>query len=103
LKLRKTKNIVPQLTNAEWLLSIPGTTEQKATLLNCVSCHTLERIVRSTHDADEFTQVIWRMMGYAQVSQPIKPQRRMDPDWAGNPEQYRKQNIATIISARLRN
>src|SRR3982074_1434197 len=73
LKLRKTKNIVPQLTNAEWLLSIPGTTEQKATLLNCVGCHTLERIVRSTHDADEFTQVIWRMMGYAQVSQPIKP------------------------------
>ena len=98
LKLRKTKNIVPQLTNAEWLLSIPGTTEQKATLLNCVGCHTLERIVRSTHDADEFTQVIWRMMGYAQVSQPIKPQRRMDPDWAGNPEQYRKQAeyLATI-------
>src|ERR1700674_3704303 len=28
LKLRKTKNIVPQLTNAEWLVSIPGTTEQ---------------------------------------------------------------------------
>jgi len=57
-----------------------------------------ERIVRSTHDADEFTQVIWRMMGYAQVSQPIKPQRRMDPDWAGNPEQYRKQAeyLATI-------
>src|ERR1700730_8290388 len=98
LKLRKTKNIVPQLTNAEWLLSIPGTTEQKATLLNCVGCHTLERIVRSTHDADEFTQVIWRMRGYAQVSQPIKPQRRMDPDWAGNPEQYRKQAeyLATI-------
>jgi len=98
LKLRKTKNIVPQLTNAEWLLSMPGTTEQKATLLNCVGCHTLERIVRFTHDADEFTQVIWRMMGYAQVSQPIKPQRRMDPDWAGNPEQYRKQAeyLATV-------
>jgi streptogramin lyase len=91
LKLRKAKNMVPQMTNAEWMLSVPGTEEQKASLLNCVSCHTLERIVRSTHDADEFTQVIWRMMGYAQVSQPIKPQRRMDPDWAGNPEQYRQQ------------
>src|SRR6266705_1827648 len=98
LKLRKAKNIVPQLTNAEWMLSVPGTEEQKATLLNCVGCHTLERIVRSTHDADEFTQVIYRMMGYAQVSQPIKPQRRMDPDWAGNPEQYRQQAeyLATI-------
>jgi len=71
LKLRKAKNIVPQLTNAEWMLSVPGTEDQKATLLNCVGCHTLERIVRSTHDADEFTQVIYRMMGYAQVSQPI--------------------------------
>ena len=98
LKLRKTKNIVPQLTNAEWLLSVPGTEEQKAYLLNCVSCHTLERTVRSTHDADEFTQVIWRMNGYAQVSQPIKPQRRVDPNWAGKPEQYRKQAeyLATI-------
>jgi virginiamycin B lyase len=98
LKLRKAKNIVPQLTNAEWLLSIPGTEEQKSYLLGCVGCHTLERIVRSTHDADEFTQVIWRMNGYAQVSQPIKPQRRMDPEWAGKPEQYRKQAeyLATI-------
>jgi virginiamycin B lyase len=98
LKLRKAKNIVPQLTNAEWLQSIPGTDDQKAYLLNCVGCHTLERIVRSTHDADEFSQVIWRMNGYAQVSQPIKPQRRMDPDWAGKPEQYRKQAeyLATI-------
>ena len=91
LKLKKAKNIVPQLTNAEWMLSMPGTEEQKATLLNCVGCHTLERIVRSTHDADEFTQVIFRMMGYAQVSQPIKPQRRMDPNWAGTPEKYRQQ------------
>jgi len=92
LKLRKTKNLAPQLTNAEWLLSIPGTEEQKSFLLNCVSCHTLERIARSTHDSDEFTQVIWRMMGYAQVSQPVKPQRRVDAATrAGVPEQYRKQ------------
>jgi len=98
LKLRKTKNIASQLTNAEWMLSVPGTEEQKANLLNCVGCHTLERVVRSTHDANEFTEVIWRMMGYAQTSQPIKPQRRVDPNWAGKPEQYRKlsEYLATI-------
>jgi virginiamycin B lyase len=98
LTLKKTKNLVPQLTNAEWLMSVPGTDEQKSFLLNCVSCHTLERIVRSTHDADEFTQVIYRMMGYAQVSQPIKPQRRMEQNRGGSPEQYRKQAeyLATI-------
>ena len=98
LKLVKTKNLVPQMTNAEWLLSMPGTDDQKAYLLNCVSCHTLERIVRSTHDADEFTQVIYRMMGYAQVSQPIKPQRRMEPNRGGSPDLYRKQAefLATV-------
>ena len=71
LKLVKAKNLVPQLTNAELLLSMPGTDDQKNFLMNCVSCHTLQRIVQSTHDAYEFTQVITRMMGYAQVSQPI--------------------------------
>ena len=98
LKLRKTKNLAPQLTNAEWMMSVPGTDEQKANLLNCVGCHTLERTVRSTHNADEFTQVIWRMNGYAQVSQPIKPQRRVDPNWAGKPERYRQlaEYLATI-------
>ena len=79
------------MTNAEWLMSMPGTDDQKALMLNCVSCHTLQRIVQSTHDADEFTQVITRMMNYAQVSQPIKPQRRMEANRAGDPEQYRKQ------------
>ncbi len=91
LKLRKTKNIIPQLTNSEWMISIPGTEEQKATLLGCVNCHTLERVMRSTHNAEEFKMVVWRMIGYAQVSTPLKPQRRPDPNWAGDPEKYREQ------------
>jgi len=98
LKLAKTRRLPSQLTNAEWMASIPGTEEQKAFLLNCVGCHTLERIVRSSHDADEWTNVIHRMMGYAAVSQPIKPQRLMDPARAGTPEQYRRpaEYLATI-------
>jgi virginiamycin B lyase len=90
VKLQPTKNLTAQITNAEWLMSMPGTDDQKAQLLNCVGCHTLERIVRSTHDADEFTQVVYRMANYAQVSQPIKPQKRMDPEWAPKPEIFRK-------------
>ena len=84
IKLKKTKNLAGQLTNAEWMMSIPGTEEQKADLLNCVGCHTLERVVRSTHDADEWTHVISRMMGYGAVSQPIKPQRMLDRSARGN-------------------
>ena len=98
IKLKKTKNLGGQLTNAEWMMSIPGTEEQKAGLLNCVGCHTLERVVRSTHDSDEWTRVISRMMGYGAVSQPIKPQPMLDRARAGTPEQYRKlaDYLATI-------
>jgi len=35
IRLKKTKNLASQLTNAEWMMSIPGTEEQKAALLNC--------------------------------------------------------------------
>ena len=80
------------------MMSVPGTDDDKLQLINCVSCHTLERVVKSSHDADEFVQVIARMNGYAQVSQPIKPQRRVDLSRAANPERFRKvaEYLATI-------
>src|ERR1700716_2316888 len=98
LKLRKARNLASQMSNAEWMMSLPGTEDQKAFLLNCVGCHTLERIVRSTHDADEWTHVISRMLGYGAVSQPIKPQPMLDRARAGSPEQFRKlaDYLATI-------
>ena len=75
IKLRKTKNLSAQLTNAEWLASIPGTESQKKFLLSCNSCHALDRVVKSTHDADEFMQVLQRMSGYYPGSTPLQPQR----------------------------
>jgi virginiamycin B lyase len=98
IKLTKTKNLAGQLSNAEWMMSIPGTEEQKAELLDCVGCHTLERVVRSTHNSDEWTKVISRMRGYGAVSQPIKPQPMLDRARAGTPEQFRKlaDYLATI-------
>src|SRR4029077_16250415 len=66
-----------QLSNAEWLPSMPGSDPQKQGLLNCVSCHSLERVVRSTHDAAEFAQLIKRMSGYANQSMPVHLQRRV--------------------------
>jgi len=104
IKLKKTKNLAGQLSNAEWMMSFPGTEDQKAELLNCVGCHTLERVARSTHDADEWTHVISRMRGYGAVSQPIKPQRMLDANRAGTPEQFRKaaEYLATIKPERRR-
>jgi streptogramin lyase len=75
LRLTKTKNLAGQLTNAEWLISMPGTEEQKKFLLNCVGCHTLERIVRSNHDAEGFLNVFTRMSGYYPGSTPERPQK----------------------------
>jgi len=77
LKLRKTRNLPGQLTNAEWLDSVPGTAKQKDTLFNCVGCHSLERIVKSQHDVAEFTQLLPRMAGYANQSMPLHPQLRL--------------------------
>jgi len=98
LKLKKTGDLASQLSNAEWMMSIPGTEEQKAMLLDCMGCHTLERVVRSTHDVNEWMQVVSRMKGYGAVSQPIKPQLMLDADRVGKPEEYRTmaEYLATI-------
>jgi virginiamycin B lyase len=75
INLKPTGNLPSQLTNAEWMMSMPGTDAQKSFLLGCNGCHTIERIVRSTHDADEFSQIFQRMGGYYPGSTPRKPQR----------------------------
>jgi len=74
LKLGKVKSLVPQLSNGEWLLSLPGTDRQKAFLTMCVGCHTLQRVMTSTHDAAEFQLVFLRMARYSPGSTPTHPQ-----------------------------
>ncbi len=77
LALRKSEDIASQLTNAEWLASMPGTDAQKGQLLNCVGCHTLDRPLRSKYSADDFlTMVLPRMQGYVNQSIPAHPQLR---------------------------
>ena len=73
LKLGKVKSLVPQLSNGEWLLSLPGPDRQKAFLTMCVGCHTLQRVLTSQHDAAEFQQVFLRMARYRpELSPPIR-------------------------------
>ncbi|MGA7070265.1 virginiamycin B lyase family protein [Bradyrhizobium sp.] len=77
LALRATKDLASQLTNAEWLASMPGTDAQKGQLLNCVGCHTLARPLNSKYTADEFlTMILPRMQGYVNQSMPSHPQLR---------------------------
>ncbi len=99
LKLVIAHDLAHQLTNAEWIDSFPGAPAQKAMLINCVGCHTLERIARSTHTSDEWVQTIDRMNHYAQVSTPLKPQKRVGaPENTPAAEVVRKQAdyLATV-------
>jgi streptogramin lyase len=74
IKLKPTENLAAQLTDAEWLMSIPGTDEQKNFLLGCNGCHTIDRIVKANKSAEEWVQVFRRMSTYAPGSTPLRPQ-----------------------------
>jgi virginiamycin B lyase len=71
--LNTVKNVLPQLTNAEWLNSAPGTIKDKQNLNSCSGCHTFQRIFMSSYSADEWKQIFPRMDGYANGSQPLRP------------------------------
>ena len=76
LRLRKTEDLASQLSNGEWLASVPGSDQQKTALLNCIGCHTLERVVKSSYKTDDFMQLLPRMQGYVNQSIPAAPQLR---------------------------
>jgi streptogramin lyase len=77
IKLQKTTDLAAHLTNADWMASAPGDPREKGLLLNCVSCHTLERVVRSKYTSEQFlTAVLPRMQAYVNQSIPAAPQIR---------------------------
>ena len=75
VKLKPARNLSAQLTNAEWLHQHARQRRSEAIPARMQQLPHLERIVRSTHDADEFMQVFQRMGGYYPGSTPLKPQR----------------------------
>ena len=90
--LQNTRDLAAQLSNAEWLASVPGTEAQKASIRPCTHCHTLERIARTRYDADRWMSVLERMATYPQLSFPLKIQKLPAPRIGGgadSPEQRR--------------
>jgi virginiamycin B lyase len=79
LTVRKARDLASQLSNAEWIDSVPGTPQEKAILRPCSHCHTVERIAKSRHDAEQFVSVIERMSTYPQLSFPLKIQKLPAP------------------------
>ena len=87
LVLKKTESLATQLNNAEWILSAPGTDDQKGAILLCVSCHTYERVFTSKHNVAEFETVVTRMIGYAPGTIPLRPQVRPNTNY-DHPERF---------------
>jgi virginiamycin B lyase len=77
LKLKKTEHLADQLTNADWMASVPVSPMRRG-LAGCTNCHTVQRILDSTHTADEFMALIPRMMHYGENSKADHPQYALD-------------------------
>ena len=74
IKLQKTHNLAAQMSNVEWLMSIPGTQDQKEWLSrSCVFCHNLTHIMESKYDAAGWMTTFARMANYSGSSTFRKP------------------------------
>jgi len=73
LKLVKAKDVAPQLSDAEWIMSFPGTDAQRRSALACTVCHSLEKVARTNYDAAKLAEVSKRMRTYLNGSTPIHP------------------------------
>ncbi len=95
LTLQTTADLPSQLSSLEWIMSMPGTTEQKERLayqgLSCAYCHTYERIVKSRHTADQFGSVIRRMRTYFNDGTASGRGNR------GRAQRWEAERVATIL------
>jgi virginiamycin B lyase len=72
LRLRKTSahELASQLSDSEWLMSMPGIRAQKDSIRGCNHCHTYERIMRSKFSPEQAFATIERMARYTPSSFP---------------------------------
>src|SRR5262245_47579008 len=75
-KVTRPSKLGTQLSNGEWLMSVPGTPAQKVSLGGCVNCHTLQRVLFSRFNADEMAHVVQRMTRHTNNSSLLHPWMR---------------------------
>jgi len=85
LKKVTTSRLAMQLSNTEWLNSVPGTPGQKVALAGCVNCHTLQRVMFSRFTAEEMAQVVQRMTRHTNNSSLLHPWMRPADDFPHRP------------------
>jgi streptogramin lyase len=97
LRLKKTANLAAQLTNADWMASLPDA-PQRRIIASCTTCHTLQRIVESTYKADDFMALVPRMMRYGAMSKPNHPQVAPDRSPTSAPKGDVLHNFAEYLA-----
>ena len=74
IRLQKARDLASQLTNSEWLSSMPGTQGQKQRLfVVCTTCHALGPILKSGYDEEGWKTALVRMWNWSQSSSFHKP------------------------------
>ncbi|MBI2188795.1 MAG: carboxypeptidase regulatory-like domain-containing protein [Acidobacteria bacterium] len=84
-KVTRATELGMQLSNTEWLASVPGTPGQKLALSGCVNCHTLQRVLFSRFNAEEMAQVVQRMRRHTNNSSLLHPWMRPADDFPHGP------------------
>src|ERR1019366_323224 len=98
LKLKKTANLAAQLTNSDWMASLPDS-PQRRIIATCTSCHTMQRIVESKYTAEDFMALVPRMMRYGAMSKPNHPQIAPDRSPTSAPKGDVLRNFAEYLAS----
>jgi len=86
LKLKKAADLSWQLTNTEWINSMPGTPQQKSSIYGCTHCHTLRLTTQSRHNEAGWLPVLERMASYPPLAFPPMPQKLKARRIGGGPD-----------------
>jgi len=98
-KVTRATELGMQLSNTEWLMSVPGTQAQKVALAGCVNCHTLQRVLFSRFDAEEMAQVVQRMRRHTNNSSLLHPWMRPADDFPHGPPTAAQIDLGKYLSS----
>jgi virginiamycin B lyase len=79
IELKETADLAPQMTNSEWLMSAPGTPQEKRDFSACATCHGLDLAIMSQATRDEAKNLIVRMANFSNQAFPKLIQQRVVP------------------------
>ena len=98
-RLKTNSKLALQLSNAEWFASMPGTDEEKGLIANCVTCHTLQKLMFSRYDPDQMAPIVQRMAMHTNNSSPMHPwMRPMGPATPPNERQIATAKYVSTIN-----